>query len=328
VLLAREELAGWLGSFDRYAGKKGADESFWLSTHGGKPVINDRKSGEARTIYVPSASVSVTGTIQPRVLSKALGTSHRESGLLARLLLTMPPRPKKEWNETEILEDDQQKLLAVFNRLYGLDFVWDGNGIPRPVLLSLTKAAKKAWVAFYGEHAHEEAQLDGDEAAAWSKLEGYAARLALVVHLIRWAAEEPKSAGPRPVDKVSIAAGVVLANWFGNEARRVYAVLRESDEQRDHRRLREWIEGRGGHVTVNALMHGPRAYRSKPAVAETALEGLVRAGYGAWVSTEPGPEGGRPTREFRLVTRSVNETSDPGPTDDKKEGGPITPVAA
>jgi len=35
------------------------------------------------------------------------------------------------------------------------------------------------------------------------------------------------------VDADSIAAGVELSRWFGNEARRAYAILSESDDERD-----------------------------------------------------------------------------------------------
>ena len=35
------------------------------------------------------------------------------------------------------------------------------------------------------------------------------------------------------VDEVSMAAGITLADWFGQEGRRVYGVLGESDEERD-----------------------------------------------------------------------------------------------
>ena len=46
LLFAREELAGWIGSFDRYAGGKGgADSAHWLSMHSGEPIIVDRKTG-------------------------------------------------------------------------------------------------------------------------------------------------------------------------------------------------------------------------------------------------------------------------------------------
>ena len=319
VLLACDELAGWIGSFDRYvSGKGGADAAHWLSMHNGESIIVDRKTGTPRTIYVPSASVSVTGGIQPGVLDRALGYEHRESGLLARLLLAMPPRRPKRWTEAEISPLSEAAMLAIFERLRELQFTYSENGEPRPVVVSLTPEAKEAWITFYNAHAEEHADLTGDLSAAWSKLEGYAARLALVVHFIRWAAEDPTLADPDAVDAVSIAAGVELSRWFGNEARRVYAALGESDEDRDRRRLVEWIERHGGGVTVRELTHGLWQYRGKADAAREALEGLAKAGFGRWVPPPPDPNGGRPSPRFELFAGAgITKT----PAGDTENGG-------
>jgi len=94
--------------------------------------------------------------------------------------------------------------------------------------------------------------------------------------------------------------GIALAEWFAGEAKRAYAMLSESDEDRDRRRLVEWIERRGGTVTVRDLTHGPNPYRGHPDEAETALRTLIRAGYGRMVDRPPGKMGGRPTACFEL----------------------------
>lgn len=79
LLLARDELAGWIGSFDRYAGKggAGADSANWLSMFNAESIIVDRKTGVPRTIHVSQAAVCVTGGIQPGILQRA---SERNTG--------------------------------------------------------------------------------------------------------------------------------------------------------------------------------------------------------------------------------------------------------
>ncbi|MBK9189884.1 MAG: DUF3987 domain-containing protein [Phycisphaerales bacterium] len=320
VLLARDELAGWLGSFDRYAkaGKAGADSAHWLSMHNGEAMTIDRKTGMPPTIHVPSASVSITGGIQPGILARALGQEHHESGMAARVLYAMPPRKAKRWTEADVSADAEAAVAAVFARLFGLTPDTDDEGDERPRLVSLADDGKAAWVRFYNEHASEQAELSGDLSAAWSKLEGYAARLALVVHLTRWAAGDASLRDASRVDEASIAAGVVLARWFGEEARRVYAVLSESDDDRETRRLFEWIKHKGGTVTVRDLTHGLRAYRGDPDAAERALSSLAESGIGRWEADAHGPKGGRPARRFRLVsTVTVTET----PTNAGKDVG-------
>lgn len=324
VLLARDELAGWFGSFDRYAksGKAGADSAHWLSMHNGEALTIDRKTGIPPTIHVPSASVSIAGGIQPGILARAMGREHHESGLLARLLFAMPPRKVKRWTEADVDAASEAAVAAVFDRLFALTPTVDDAGDDRPRLVTLAPDGKSAWVRFYNEHAGEQVDLSGDLSAAWSKLEGYAVRLALVIHLTRWAADDATLRDPTRVDEASIAAGVALARWFGDEAKRVYAILSESDDDRETRRLVEWIARKGGAVTARDLTHGLRAYRGDVDAASTALDELVTAGIGRWESPAPGPKGGAPAKRFRLVTGvTVTTTPTRSPANDGNGDG-------
>jgi hypothetical protein len=305
LLLARDEVAGWIGSFDRYAGKgkAGADAANWLSMFNAENIIVDRKTGFPRTIFVSHASVCVVGGIPPMILARALSAEHRESGLAARLLLTCPPRKAKRWTDADVDPKAEAELARLVDRLYELQATVNDDGESRPVLVRLTDDAKDAWKAYFNAHANEQVELSGDMAAAWSKLEEYAARLALVLHFIRWAANDPTLTDADRVDIASMNAGISLATWFKHEARRVYAMLDETEADRDQRGLVEWIDRKGGSVTAREVQQGCRWLKQSGA-AETALEELVKAGRGAW---EPSPAGqrGQPTRRFKLSTAST-----------------------
>jgi hypothetical protein len=306
LLLGRDELAGWIGSFDRYTGKGkvSVDLANWLSMFNAESIIVDRRAGIPRTIHVPQAAVCVSGGIQPAILQRALCQEHRESGLAARLLLTCPPRKVKRWTEDDIDPDAEAELVRLFDRLYELQPAAGDNGEPRPTLVRLSADAKSAWTTYYNAHAIEQADLTGDMAAAWSKLEEYAARLALVVHFTRWAADDANLSKPDIVDAASMNAGIVLANWFKHEARRVYAMLDESEAERDERDLVDWIGLRGGMVTPREVQQGRRRLK-EPGAAEAALEKLVTAGRGTWRDVPTTAKGGRPTRAFVLSTPST-----------------------
>ncbi|MHC5012803.1 MAG: DUF3987 domain-containing protein, partial [Planctomycetota bacterium] len=179
-----------------------------------------------------------------------------------------------------------------------------------PVDLVFTPDGKAAWIQFFNEHAREGECLDGNLAAAWSKAEGYAARFALLVSLVQQATGNATSA-EGTIDAHAVHAGVALARWFAAEAERVYAVLRESPEESERRRLSDWIGGRGGKVTARDLARGPRAYRGSDAAAEQALQNLVDAGWGAWEEVPPSKRGGRPTRRFVLRPEAAAERQAP-----------------
>lgn len=300
VLLEREELNGWLSSFDRYtkSGKASGDATQWLSMHGGRAVTVDRKGGDPPTIHVPMALVSITGGIQPGILRRAMLPEHQESGMMARLLYAMPPRRQKRWFDEEIPAELETSVGRLFDRL--LAFSMDGNGEADVRMVDPTPEAKAAIVRFVNEHGEEAWRLPDELAATWSKLEGYAFRLALVLHMARWAADETERLQRITIGAESIQAGVQLARWFAGEARRIHQLLGATAEEHARMELSAWIERRGGVVTLRDLTHGLRAYRSKPGLAKLHLDGLEAEGLGVWEEPDPGPEGGRPARLFRL----------------------------
>jgi len=107
----------------------------------------------------------------------------------------------------------------------------------------------------YDAHAEEHAELTGDLSAAWSKLEGYGARLALVVHCVRVVAGDPTLADPEAVDETSIGPA---SRYRGGSGKRLPCVRRpvESEDDRDRRRLVELIQRKGGRATPRDLMRG------------------------------------------------------------------------
>ena len=284
LLVACDELAGWIGSFDRYAGGQGAEAAHWLSMHSGESIIVDRKTGNPRMLYVPRAAVCITGSIQPGVLHRALGTEHRESGMAARLLVSCPPRQPKQWSEAGIDQFLEHEMGVLLDRLYDLQPEIDDEGESQPQVIPMTEAAKKEWIEFYNTHNQLQVELTGEMAAAWSKLEEYAARFALIVHCIRSVTDDHTLQSPENVDEESIKSGVTLARWFGQEAQRVYHLLSETEEQRERRERRELVElirRKGGRITPSELAQSSRRYRPS-SVAEEALKDLRTEKYGRW----------------------------------------------
>ncbi len=289
VLLEREELNGWLASFEQYSsGKPGADSAQWLSMHGGRHITVDRKGGNPPMIHVPMALVSITGGIQPGILRRAMVSEHRESGMVARFLYAMPPRRRKQWFDEDVPAEVEDAVSRVFDRL--LAFSMEGTGEADVRMVDPTPEAKAAIVRFVNEHGEEAWGLSDELAATWSKLEGYAFRLALVLHMARWAADASERLPRITIDADSVEAGVKLSRWFAGEARRIHDLLGATADEHARMELAGWIERRGGAVTVH-------------------LDGLQAEGLGAWMDPEPGPEGGRPAKLFQLgAAAPVTET--------------------
>ena len=298
LMLARDELSGWLGSFDRYSAGSGGDAAHWLSMFNAESLIVDRKTGTPRTIFVPRASICISGGIQPGPFNRALGVEHRESGLAARLLLGSPPRQPKRWTDADIDPLVEGKLKLIIDRLFSLELLVGEDEEPRPVVIDMDDHARNVWIKFYNAHALEMAELTGDLAAAWSKLEEYAARLALVIHYSRWASDDP-DVDPENLDEESMQAGIELVQWFKNEAKRIYSMLGESEDSQYLREMVEWIRRKGGCITPRELQQGHRKIKTADQ-ARAILEQLIESGYGNWAPKPVGNRGGRPTEQFIL----------------------------
>jgi DNA polymerase I-like protein with 3'-5' exonuclease and polymerase domains len=323
TLAARDELSGWLGSFGRYKSKQGGtDLPAWLEFFRAGHVVIDRKTTERKNIFIDRAAVSVTGGIQPGVLTRALTPEFLDAGLAARLLLAMPPKLTKRWSEVEVAPEVEQAYHDVLDQLLLLAGD-DRDGEPTPHVLQLSPEGKAAWVTFYDHWAREQAAVEGELAAAFSKLEAYAARFALVHHVVGRVARGEDDLVP--VAKESIEAGVTLCRWFANEARRIYATLTETKEEGDIRRLVEFLHSHSGRMTARRLRLSNTARYPTVEAAEGALNALAEAGLGAWEETKAGPLGGRPSRTLVLHDDTTcfksYETSDDGDEGDDAGDG-------
>ena len=299
LLLARDEFSGFLKSFDQYKKGRGADVAQWLHMNGGRPVQVDRKTNN-EIVFIPNGTVCITGGIQPRILEQCLSQEFFDNGMAARLLPAMPPSRPKVWTESDISDAARHAYALVHRSLLGLEPTMDCDENPAPLLIDWSTDAKNLYVEFYDEHNHECRTLPKNLKSVWSKLEGCAARLALVIYCAKEA--EGGSDARGEVDMDSMAAGIRLARWFGNEARRVYAMFAADgqNEATKQEQLSRMIEKVGGEATVRDSQRSSSLYADAVEWKE-AVDDLARVGLGRWNTIKPGPTGGHPIQEFVLV---------------------------
>jgi len=208
VLLARDELGAWIGSFDRYV-NGAADLQFWVEVWQGVQASRDR-AGEGNTT-VDTPAVPVTGTIQPGTLKEKLDELHFDTGFAARLILCQPPTAPKRWTEADVSREVRDEYERILTRLYST---------PRGTTVSLSSEAKRLWIDYYNEaNAKLETRPDGPAKAVAAKGITHTARLALVLHLCRKASGK---ADTKAVDRSSMKAALQLGQWLTGETLRVY----------------------------------------------------------------------------------------------------------
>jgi hypothetical protein len=283
LLAARDDLDGWLASFASPGAKLvGRDAAAWREMHLAGTLFFDRKSGGQ--CFLPRAAASLTGSVPPGALGRALAPESPAADLATRLLLAMPPDEVQPWSEAVIDPEAERDFHDLLAGLLALDFADRRELLPH--VLTLSPVAKAPWVAFYDAVGRGEAAADGPLAAALSARVADAARLALVHHVASCVVR--KESDLVPVGPESVAAGVALYRWCEAETRRIYATLWESAEQREARHLADVIRGRGGRMSVRGLiLMNSRRYRDAT-MAEAALGKLVEFGFARWIESDHG----------------------------------------
>lgn len=324
----RDELATWFRSWGEYKAHASGDAAKWLEIHGARALIVDRVT-EGRSHYVARAAVSVVGGTQPRTLRRVLSPEHVESGCAARILFAFPPSRARKWTEAEVspasrtsYEHTVRALVELAARVAVHE---DGETGIAPLEIPLSNEARDLFARWVEELGAEALGAREAAAAAASKLEGGAARLALVVQLAS-AAECASAADVTEIGAEAMAAGIRLARWHWREARRVLCTVApeeesEEPEERERRRLLEWIEQRGGSTTERELARGPACYRARGRARE-ALQALIGLGLGEWRFDRPPEGGGHSVRRFVLARHS--RPSDTCDGDGRSSDGPLS----
>jgi DNA polymerase I-like protein with 3'-5' exonuclease and polymerase domains len=298
LLVYRDELAGWVGSFTRYKGKGGgSDEPNWLSIHRGDALIYDRKTGDKTSVFVPHATVSVCGGIQPGVLKRLASQDLFDSGLVARLIFAMPPRTPKTWSDDQISAATKAAADRSLAALYELSGELDEDGDLCPIVIELTTEARNRLKGFVNEWGLRQFDAEGEMAAALAKLEALPGRFALIHHTVLRAGTLEDT---DPIGLDSLEEGIRLAAWCAHEADRVYALVHESAEDKDTRKLVDLVARLAvrnkGRVTVKILQRANQKKYLTADLARADLEHLVGLGLGRWEEAPANAKGGwRPT---------------------------------
>ncbi|WP_161602278.1 DUF3987 domain-containing protein [Tautonia marina] len=242
-----DEMTKWVLSMDQYKGGKGGDRPFYLSAWAGEPVFIDRAKNMKEPIAVPHPFLTVIGGMTPDMLSTLPEGKGRDDGFLARLLFAFPdPVTRRRYSERGIPEDVATDWANLVRSLWGrgMRFV---NGREQAHVVGMTPEARKAWVALMNAHLAEHEADDFDDAleGCWGKLEAYAGRLALILHLMDLSSDPTRPAPVEPPDlgETVIDAAADLLVYFKSHARRTYAAMGGKAEQggSDVRAIIRWV---------------------------------------------------------------------------------------
>jgi len=178
VTLYRDELSGWIADFGRY-GKSG-EIAHYLSIFNNNQFIINRKGDDPLMVQNPFLSIS--GTIQPEVLDKALQENDLiNNGFASRFLYVYPDTMVKQKYSESIPDED------LYNKYKDLVCgLADSGPFDSFDPFSLSSEAKTLFIAFSNSMTDKvNACNDPFLRASYSKMEIHCLRLALLIEVAK-----------------------------------------------------------------------------------------------------------------------------------------------
>jgi len=217
LTLCYDELAALFKSAGQYKGGKGGDEEFILSLADGGGGSVARK-GDGLTVVTKSC-VSIFGAIQPKVLQKLFGTGDDSNGQWARFLWVEQPLSKGTYPLSGSV-DISPMILSLYRAF--ITHAKDKSH-SHHYTVSNESAVAYQWFYEYCEDQRLRAGEDNPMGYVYSKSQGKAAKLALVIHLIKHLFDGLPV--PTQIENDSMSQAITLADFYINQSDSLYLQL-------------------------------------------------------------------------------------------------------
>ncbi len=290
-----DEMSAWAKRLNRY--RPGSDEQDYLAMWSSGPITVDRKSLDKSSIRISDSYLSIVGTIQPMPMKNLFTRDRIESGLSARLLVCWPERIDRHYTEDTVASEIVENIQNLFKKLYNLSTLNCKNTkSTTPAILSiktcntiateiltLSDGARKAWrkCAEANQAEINRGDMPEEFRAPWSKMESYAGRLILILHLVKRVLD---LTGEK-VEVDTVMEGWKLIGYFKAHAWKAYYELRSIAGPQDAlSRLRNWISRHQEleQFALRDVLGAKIPGIDKAEIAKHLLNKLAEEGVGKW----------------------------------------------
>ena len=223
VAVEVDEILAMFNSVRRYNSKNNLIEDL-LSTYSGRPLKSVRKS-EARPILIRQPCINVIGSVQTNLLPKVFRNEYKANGLLDRFLFVYPKDQRiSKWQRTDRSTprpDTMGQWRTILNRILSLPCPTDETGnTVCSLVLAMEECAEACFYDWYNgiidtvNAVRDDAEVDSRK----TKLDGNAARLALVFQILKWASGEGHM---QHIDLDSVKAAIRMTDYYEDTYRRI-----------------------------------------------------------------------------------------------------------
>ena len=296
-MLHRDELAGWIGSFNRYSGGgENGERQLWIEAYGGRAYNIDRVK-LSEPIFIPHLTVGVLGSIQPDRLPVMTGGA--DDGFASRFLWAWPdPVGGFKLNREPI---DSSKQIDAFRHLFRLELPAQDQGGRDPGRVELSDEAAHHFEIFAQDVKARAVRGIGLFAGALSKAPGHVLRLAMVIEFLGWLAN-PTSPEPKIICSESMLKAIKLVgDYFLPMAQRVFNEAAIPLEEQRAMTLIRWLRdhdirefnARQTRRTIGGILREPAHINAACKTLE--LAGLIRPAF-----SRAGKSKGRQRKDYEV----------------------------
>jgi hypothetical protein len=265
LLIHRDEATGWVASLNQYRGGKGADRQFWLSAWSSQDYTINRKGKppiRLRRVFVP-----FLGCTPPDMVPELADRQGREDGFIDRILFAYPEPVEVKWVDADPNPALKKAYINACLRIGRLP----------PATLRFSRDALVEYIGWFDDHNRDKS----GPAGSWAKLDGYCARLASILHHLKWA-YRGEAEDELEVGVTSVRGAIKLIDYFKNHVRRCLRTIQAGKDSKLLGRLLALVRNSDKHrVRPRGLILAKMA--STADEAKGLLAELVDMGLGTFV---------------------------------------------
>ncbi|WP_284452582.1 DUF3987 domain-containing protein [Parachlamydia acanthamoebae] len=307
LLVYRDELAGWLNSFEKN-GREG-DRQFFLESWSGNQAFDVDRIGRG-SLHVPALCLSIFGSIQPGPLSQyirsAIQGGSGDDGFIQRFQVMVWPDGKDDWKLIQGISISE--LEAPINRIFDCLDSLTFDPIGQPSILSFSMDAQVLFDKW--QEKHEKRVRAGDlpphMEAHLAKYKKLIAALCLILEHIK---EAVNGEHPLAISVQTLESAICWLEYFESHANRIYgsganAILKAAKGLINHLRKGDVKEP----FTIRDIYHGKHwSGLGTAKQVEEVVDYLVEKQYLARHLVKSG--GGRPTEKYWANPQIYEEAS-------------------
>lgn len=223
ILLHRDEVSGWIKSFDQYRGGKGTDREAFLGLWSGGYTKIDRKGKPP--IRIEDPCLNILGGIVPKNIHLLIPNTDTEDGLLERILFCYPQPTPGMWSDDLISKEAQDEMERIFTKL--------STASPRN--FKLDEAAKNLFISWHDQIQEELETKEGHIRGFYEKLKAHTARFLIPLAGL-W-----ETSG-EVVDETMMVKAIDLARYFRAHTLKAHKQLYHSPEKDQTEAIVTWAK--------------------------------------------------------------------------------------